>query len=245
MKTKSYPKELATSPNTRSTEFMLEIKNLTKIYGSGTSEVIAVNHLAFNVQDGEFIAVTGKSGCGKSTLLHLLAGLDKPTSGEILYDGEDICSMNSDKLAKFRRRKIGVIYQFYNLMPVLTVEENITLPVRLDGKKPDARKVEEILDMLDLKNRRNYLPNQLSGGQQQRTAIGRALIISPSLILADEPTGNLDRKNGDEVINYLKALNETHGRTILLVTHDEQIANAATRKITLSDGKIIEDVQLK
>ncbi len=224
---------------------MLEIKNLTKIYGSGTSEVIAVNHLAFTVQDGEFIAVTGKSGCGKSTLLHLLAGLDKPTSGEILYDGEDICLMNSDKLAKFRRRKIGVIYQFYNLMPVLTVEENITLPVRLDGKKPDARKVEEILDMLDLKNRRNYLPNQLSGGQQQRTAIGRALIISPSLILADEPTGNLDRKNGDEVINYLKALNETHGRTILLVTHDEQIANAATRKITLSDGKIIEDVQLK
>lgn len=224
---------------------MLEINNLTKIYGNETSEVIAVDHLAFTVQNGEFITITGKSGCGKSTLLHLLAGLDKPTSGQILYDGEDICSMNFDKLAKFRRQKIGVIYQFYNLMPVLTVEENIALPVRLDSKKPDKNKLEEILDMLDLRERRNYLPNQLSGGQQQRTAIGRALIISPTLILADEPTGNLDKKNGNEVMNYLKILNEKQGLTMILVTHDEQIANCATRKITLSDGNIIEDVQLR
>lgn len=221
---------------------MLEIKELTKKYGSGTGEVIAVNHLTFTVQDGEFITVTGKSGCGKSTLLHLLAGLDRPTSGEILYDGENICSMNFDKLAKFRRQKIGVIYQFYNLMPVLTVEENITLPVRLDGKKPDRDKLEEILALLDLKERRNYLPNQLSGGQQQRAAIGRALMITPSLILADEPTGNLDKKNGGEVMEYLRMLNARYGQTIILVTHDEQIADSAKRKITLSDGAIVGEI---
>lgn len=223
---------------------MLEIDGLTKIYGSGTSEVIAVNHLTFNVQSGEFITITGKSGCGKSTLLHLLAGLDRPTSGNIFYDKENICCMSFDKLAKFRRQKIGVIYQFYNLMPVLTVEENITLPVRLDGKKPNREKVDEILDMLDLKERRNYLPNQLSGGQQQRTAIGRALMIAPSLILADEPTGNLDKKNSGEVMDYFKMLNSERGQTIILVTHDEQIANSAKRKITLSDGKIVEDREL-
>lgn len=231
--------------NMRLANSMLYIKDLTKIYGEGTSEVIAVNHLTFNVESGEFITITGKSGCGKSTLLHLLAGLDRPTSGSIFYDGKDICSMKFDILAKFRRQKIGVIYQFYNLMPVLTVEENITLPIRLDGKKPDLKKLEEILEMLDLKERRNYLPNQLSGGQQQRTAIGRALIISPSLILADEPTGNLDKKNGSEVMDYLMTLNEIYGQTIILVTHDEQIANSSKRRITLSDGKIIEDIRLR
>ncbi len=220
---------------------MLEIKNLTKIYGSGTGEVKAVNNLNFTVNDGEFVVITGKSGCGKSTLLHLLAGLDSPTGGEIIYDGENICLMSHDKLAKFRRQKIGVIYQFYNLLPVLTVEENITLPVRLDGKKPDGKKLEEILTLLDLKERRRHLPNQLSGGQQQRTAIGRALIITPSLILADEPTGNLDRKNSDEVMNYLRTLNEQYGQTIILVTHDGQIASAAKRKIVMSDGAIIGD----
>lgn len=224
---------------------MLKVKDLTKIYGNGTSEVIAVNHLTFTVENGEFIAVTGKSGCGKSTLLHMLAGLDVPTSGHIYYDGEDICRMNYDKLAKFRRQKIGVIYQFYNLLPVLTVEENITLPLLLDGKKINRKNLEDILCLLDLKDRRYYLPNQLSGGQQQRTAIGRALIISPSLILADEPTGNLDKKNSDEIVDYLKTLNEKFGQTIILITHDNQIADGAKRKIMLSDGKIIEDTGLK
>lgn len=221
---------------------MLKICDLTKVYGTGTSEVVAVNHLTFTIHNNDFIAITGKSGCGKSTLLHLIAGLDRPTSGHIFYDGEDICTMNPNKLAKFRRRKIGVIYQFYNLLPTLTVAENIVLPVRLDGLKPNEKKLDEILSMLDLTKRKNYLPNQLSGGQQQRTAIGRALMISPSLILADEPTGNLDQKNGDEVINYLKKLNKECGQTIVIITHDEQIANSSKRKITMSDGKIIGDI---
>lgn len=224
---------------------MLKVQNLTKIYGNDTSEVIAVNHVNFTVQDSEFISITGKSGCGKSTLLHLIAGLDRPTEGSIFYNDMDICAMNFDRLAEFRRRKIGIIYQFYNLLPVLTVEENITLPIRLDGKKPDPNKVKEILSLLDLTEKKKFLPNQLSGGQQQRVAIGRALIISPALILADEPTGNLDKKNSNEVIHHLQMLNKEYGQTILLVTHDEQIANSAGRKIVMSDGEIIEDINLQ
>ena len=223
---------------------MLKVQNLTKIYGGGTSEVVAVNHLNFTVKSGEFISITGKSGCGKSTLLHLIAGLDRPTEGSIFYEDKDICAMNFDRLAEFRRRKIGMIYQFYNLLPVLTVEENIALPIRLDGRKPDANKMKEILSLLGLIEKRKFLPNQLSGGQQQRVAIGRALIISPTLILADEPTGNLDKKNSKDIINHLQMLNKEYGQTILLVTHDEQIANNAGRKIIMSDGKIIEDINL-
>lgn len=223
---------------------MLKVQNLTKIYGSGTSEVVAVNHLNFTVKSGEFISITGKSGCGKSTLLHLIAGLDRPTEGSIFYEDKDICAMNFDRLAEFRRRKIGIIYQFYNLLPVLTVEENIALPIRLDGRKPDANKMKEILSLLGLIEKRKFLPNQLSGGQQQRVAIGRALIISPTLILADEPTGNLDKKNSKDIINHLQMLNKEYRQTILLVTHDEQIANNAGRKIIMSDGKIIEDINL-
>jgi putative ABC transport system ATP-binding protein len=224
---------------------MLKVKNLTKTYGKDFSEVIAVNHLTFTIDDGDFIAITGKSGCGKSTLLHLLAGLDKPTSGNVFYNNIDIYSLNKDKLAKFRRREIGVIYQFYNLLPILSVEENITLPILLDNKKVDNGKLEEILSLLNLKNKRNNLPNQLSGGQQQRTAIGRALIINPSLILADEPTGNLDKQNSLEIMNYFDMLNKNYNQTIVIVTHDTEIANRAKRKITISDGRIIEDTQLQ
>lgn len=224
---------------------MLKIQDLTKIYGDGTGEVVAVNHLTCTVNDGDFVSIIGKSGCGKSTFLHLLAGLDRPTSGKIFFNDIDICSLNQDKLARFRRQEIGVIYQFYNLLPILTVEENITLPVRLDHRKPNKDKLEEILSMLNLQDRRGYLPNQLSGGQQQRTAIGRALFINPTLILADEPTGNLDKNNGMEIMEYLEMLNTKFNQTIILVTHDEEIANRAKRRITLSDGAIIEDIRLK
>lgn len=224
---------------------MLITQDLTKIYGSGAGEVVAVNHLTCAISDGDFVSIIGKSGCGKSTLLHLLAGLDRPTSGKIYFNDTDICSLSQDKLAKFRRREIGVIYQFYNLLPILSVEENITLPVRLDYKKPDKDKLEEILSLLNLQERRGYLPNQLSGGQQQRVAIGRALFINPTLVLADEPTGNLDKNNGKEVMDYLEMLNTKFNQTIILVTHDEEVANKAKRRITLSDGAIVEDIRLK
>lgn len=221
---------------------ILKVENLTKTYGSGENLVHAVNDVSFSVEKGEFVAIVGASGSGKSTLLHLIGGVDRPTSGKIFVDGNDISKMNDDKLAVFRRRQVGIVYQFYNLIPILTVEENITLPCDLDGRGVDRERLEMILDSFGLRARRKHLPNQLSGGQQQRTSIARALINNPSLVLADEPTGNLDSKSSDEVMSMLKMCNQSYGQTVIMITHNLDIAKQADRIITISDGKIVEEV---
>ena len=221
---------------------ILKVENLTKTYGSGENLVHAVDDVSFSVEKGEFVAIVGASGSGKSTLLHLIGGVDRPTSGKIFVDGTDISKMNDDKLAVFRRRQVGIVYQFYNLIPILTVEENITLPCDLDGRGVDRERLEMILDSFGLRARRKHLPNQLSGGQQQRTSIARALINNPSLVLADEPTGNLDSKSSEEVMSMLKMCNQSYGQTVIMITHNLDIAKQADRIITISDGKIVEEV---
>ena len=220
---------------------ILKVENLTKTYGSGENLVNAVDDVSFSVEKGEFVAIVGASGSGKSTLLHLIGGVDRPTSGKIFVDGNDISKMNDDKLAVFRRRQVGIVYQFYNLIPILTVEENITLPCDLDGRGVDRERLEMILDSFGLRARRKHLPNQLSGGQQQRTSIARALINNPSLVLADEPPGNLDSKSSEEVMSMLKMCNQSYGQTVIMITHNLDIAKQADRIITISDGKIVEE----
>lgn len=220
---------------------ILKVENLTKTYGSGENLVHAVDDVSFSVEKGEFVAIVGASGSGKSTLLHLIGGVDRPTSGKIFVDGNDISKMNDDKLAVFRRRQVCIVYQFYNLIPILTVEENITLPCDLDGRGVDRERLEMILDSFGLRARRKHLPNQLSGGQQQRTSIARALINNPSLVLADEPTGNLDSKSSEEVMSMLKMCNQSYGQTVIMITHNLDIAKQADRIITISDGKIVEE----
>ena len=220
---------------------ILKVENLTKTYGSGENLVHAVDDVSFSVEKGEFVAIVGASGSGKSTLLHLIGGVDRPTSGKIFVDGNDISNMNDDKLAVSRRRQVGIVYQFYNLIPILTVEENITLPCDLDGRGVDRERLEMILDSFGLRARRKHLPNQLSGGQQQRTSIARALINNPSLVLADEPTGNLDSKSSEEVMSMLKMCNQSYGQTVIMITHNLDIAKQADRIITISDGKIVEE----
>lgn len=220
---------------------ILKVENLTKTYGSGENLVHAVDEVSFSVEKGEFVAIVGASGSGKSTLLHLIGGVDRPTSGKIFVDGNDISKMNDDKLAVFRRRQVGIVYQFYNLIPILTVEENITLPCDLDGRGVDRERLEMILDSFGLRARRKHLPNQLSGGQQQRTSIARALINNPSLVLADEPTGNLDSKSSEEVMSMLKMCNQSYGQTVIMITHNLDIAKQADRIIIISDGKIVEE----
>lgn len=220
---------------------ILEVKNLVKTYGRGENEVHAVDNVSFSVNEGEFVAIVGASGSGKSTLLHLIGGVDEPTSGKVIIDDEDIYSYSKDKLAIFRRQKVGIVYQFYNLIPVLNVRENITLPVDLDGKNPDQDKLSELLKTLGLEDRADYLPNQLSGGQQQRVSIGRALFNNPKIILADEPTGNLDHKASEEIVRLLREANQKYHQTIIMVTHDEKIAAQAGRVITFADGKIVSD----
>ncbi len=220
---------------------ILEVKNLCKIYGKGETEVKALNNVSFSVDKGEFVAIIGPSGSGKSTLLHILGGVDVPTSGNVIINGEDISKLNETALAIFRRRQIGLIYQFYNLIPILTVEENLTLPLRLDGRKPDERQTDYLVKSLGLENRLNHLPNQLSGGQQQRVSIGRALINNPALMLADEPTGNLDSENSKEIVSLLRKFNKEQNQTVIIITHDERIALAADRIIEIEDGKIKRD----
>ena len=220
---------------------ILRVENLSKVYGKGDSKVVAIENIAFSVQKGEFVAIVGASGSGKSTLLHLIGGVDRPTFGKVFIDGKDIYQMNDDNLAIFRRRQVGLIYQFYNLIPILNVEENITLPCDLDGKKVNRQKLNELLKTLGLEERKNHLPNELSGGQQQRVAIGRALINSPSIILADEPTGNLDSKAGEKIVNLLKKSNKEYNQTIIMITHNIEIAKMADRIIKIEDGKIIKD----
>lgn len=220
-------------------EEILRVENLTKKYGKGENEVIAVNDMSFSVNKGEFVSIVGSSGSGKSTLLHLLGGVDRPTSGKVYIEGKDIYSLDNDKLAIFRRRQVGLIYQFYNLLPILNVEENITLPCDLDGKKVNEDKLKELLTTLGLENRKKHLPNQLSGGQQQRVSIGRALMNNPAIVLADEPTGNLDSKSSDEIVELLKMSNKKFNQTIIMITHDLEIAKLADRIIKIEDGKIM------
>lgn len=223
-------------------EEILRVENLTKKYGKGENEVIAVNNMSFSVNKGEFVSIVGSSGSGKSTLLHLLGGVDRPTSGKVFIEGKDIYSLDNDKLAIFRRRQIGLIYQFYNLLPILNVEENITLPCDLDGRKVNEDRLKELLTTLGLENRKTHLPNQLSGGQQQRVSIGRALMNNPSIVLADEPTGNLDSKASDEIVELLKMSNKKFNQTIIMITHDLEIAKLADRIIKIEDGKIVKEV---
>ena len=219
---------------------ILKVENLTKIYGKGTTEVIALDNVSFTVEKGEFVAIVGASGSGKSTLLHLIGGVDRPTSGKVYIDGKDIYSLNDDKLAIFRRRQVGLVYQFYNLIPILNVEENITLPLDLDNRKVDNKHLKQLLELLGLENRKTHLPNQLSGGQQQRTSIGRALITNPTIVLADEPTGNLDSKSSDEIVALLKKSNKEYKQTIIMITHNMEIAKCADRIIKIEDGKIVK-----
>lgn len=220
---------------------ILRAENLTKTYGKGDTKVTALDNLNLSISKGEFVSIIGASGSGKSTLLHMLGGVDRPTKGKVYIEDTDIVSLNETQLALFRRRKVGLIYQFYNLIPTLNVEKNILLPMLLDGRKPKRERFDEIVKMLGLKERLNHLPNQLSGGQQQRVAIGRSLIYQPSIILADEPTGNLDRKNSQGVLEMLKLSNKKYKQTILLITHDEKIALEADRMITIEDGRIFSD----
>ena len=221
---------------------ILKVENLTKIYGKDSTKVVALDHVSFSVEKGEFVAIVGASGSGKSTLLHLIGGVDRPTSGKVFIDGKDIFNFNDDKLAIFRRRQVGLIYQFYNLIPILNVEENITLPLSLDNREVDKGKLNDMLKLLGLQNRRTHLPNELSGGQQQRTSIGRALITNPTIILADEPTGNLDSKSSDEIVALLKKSNKELNQTIIMITHNMEIAKVADRIIKIEDGKIVEEV---
>lgn len=220
---------------------ILKVDNLTKVYGKDSNTVDALNNINFKVEKGEFVAIVGASGSGKSTLLHILGGVDRPTSGKVYVEGEDVYNLNETNLAIFRRRQVGLIYQFYNLIPILNITENMTLPILLDGKKVDEAYLNELLDILDLKNRVNHLPNELSGGQQQRVSIGRALMNHPSILLADEPTGNLDSKSSKEIIELLKLSNKKYHQTIIMITHDQSLALNADRIITLKDGKIIKD----
>ena len=220
---------------------ILKIENLTKVYGKGENEVHALNGVSFSVEKGEFVSIIGSSGSGKSTLLHLIGGVDRPTSGKVYVDGKDVYAQKEDSLAIFRRRQVGLIYQFYNLIPVLNVEENITLPVLMDGRKVNEKRFEELIDILKMKERLHHLPNELSGGQQQRVSIGRALLNAPAILLADEPTGNLDSENSKEIMNLLRYSNRAYDQTMLVITHDENIALQADRIITLEDGKIIRD----
>lgn len=224
---------------------VLEVMNLTKKYGQGESEVVALDHVSFSVEKGEFVAIIGASGSGKSTLMNMIGGIDNPTSGSILIEGKEISTMNEDELAIFRRRNLGMIYQFYNLIPTLTAEENIVLPWKLDGRKENQERVDEIIRVLGLTERAKHFPGQMSGGQQQRVSIGRALINEPAFILADEPTGNLDSKTSREIIDLLKIANQKYNQTILLITHDDKIALMADRIITIGDGKIIGDEVMK
>lgn len=220
---------------------ILRVENLTKVYGKDENEVRALDGVSFSVNKGEFVAIIGPSGSGKSTLLHILGGVDRPTGGKVFMDGKDVYAQNEEQLAIFRRRQVGFIYQFYNLIPVLNVTENITLPVLMDGQKVNESRLDELLTILKLKGRENHLPNQLSGGQQQRVSIGRALLNAPAVVLADEPTGNLDSKNSQEIVELLKVSNEKYNQTLIVITHDENIALQADRIIAIEDGKIIRD----
>lgn len=220
---------------------ILEVKHLTKTYGEGNTLVKALDDISFEVQHGEFVAIVGPSGSGKSTLLHILGGVDVPTEGQVIVDQTDISTLDETALAIFRRRQIGLIYQFYNLIPILTVEENLTLPLLLDGNKPDQRQLKDLVERLELEKRLRHLPNQLSGGQQQRVSIGRALMNNPALLLADEPTGNLDSQNSAEIISLLRSFNQEFNQTVIIITHDEKIALSADRVIEIEDGKIVKD----
>lgn len=220
---------------------ILKVENLCKTYGKGETLVEALNNINFSVEKGEFVAIVGASGSGKSTLLHILGGVDRPTSGKVFVGGEDVYKLNETNLAVFRRRQVGLIYQFYNLIPILNVKENMTLPLLLDNKKPDLEYLDELIKILGLEHRVNHLPNELSGGQQQRVSIGRALMNHPSLLLADEPTGNLDSKSSKEIMDLLKLSNEKYNQTIIMITHDHDLALNADRIITIEDGKIISD----
>lgn len=220
---------------------ILKVENLCKVYGKGENEVRALDDVSFSVSKGEFVAIIGPSGSGKSTLLHIIGGVDKPTSGKVYMDGCDVYSQNDEQLAVFRRRQVGLIYQFYNLIPVLNVRENITLPVLMDGRKVDEKRLRELMDTLDLKGREKHLPNELSGGQQQRVSIGRALMTAPAVVLADEPTGNLDSKNSREIVELLKLSNKKYNQTLIVITHDESIALQADRIISIEDGRIARD----
>ena len=222
---------------------ILRVENLVKTYKNGNTTINAVDNVSFSVEKGDFVAIVGASGSGKSTLLHLLGGVDRPTSGKVFIDNVDIYGMNNDALAIFRRRQVGLIYQFYNLIPILNVEENIVLPCKLDGKNVSKDRLNEIIDTLGLNARRKHLPNELSGGQQQRVSIGRAIINNPALVLADEPTGNLDSKASDEIVALLKESNKKYNQTIIVITHDPDIASVANRVITIEDGKIVSDVR--
>ena len=217
---------------------ILETENLCKIYGKGDTMVKALDNVSFSVEKGEFVAIVGPSGSGKSTLLHILGGVDTPTSGKVIIDGTDISALDETALAVFRRRQIGLIYQFYNLIPILTVEENLTLPMLLDGRKPDKNQLAALVERLGLEDRLSYLPNQLSGGQQQRVSIGRALMSNPAIVLADEPTGNLDSENSREIVSLLRSFNREFNQTVIMITHDEKIALSADRIISIEDGKI-------
>ena len=220
---------------------ILRVENLTKVYGKGENKVVALDNVSFSVEKGEFVAIVGASGSGKSTLLHLVGGVDRPTKGKVFIDGKNIYEMNDDKLAIFRRRQVGLIYQFYNLIPILNVEENITLPLELDNREVDKKTLKELLELLGLEHRSKHLPNELSGGQQQRVSIGRALITNPAIILADEPTGNLDSKSSDEIVALLKKSNKEYNQTIIMITHNMEIAKEADRIIKIEDGRIVEE----
>lgn len=224
---------------------ILRTEDLTRIYGEGNNQTVALDHVSFSVDKGEFVAIVGSSGSGKSTLLHLLGAVDRPTSGKVYLNGQDVYANNEDQLAVFRRREVGIIYQFYNLIPVLNVVENMTLPVLMDGRKVDQNRLDELLQVLQLSNRKYSLPNQLSGGQQQRVSIGRALMNMPAIVLADEPTGNLDSKNSQEIVSLLKYSNRTYEQTLIMITHDENIALQADRIMTIEDGRIVSDVRRK
>lgn len=219
---------------------ILKVENLTKIYGSGDTKVVALDKVSFTVEKGEFVAIIGASGSGKSTLLHLIGGVDRPTSGKVYIDGLDIYNFDDDKLAIFRRRQVGLIYQFYNLIPILNIEENITLPLNLDNQNIDEKRLNDLIKLLGLEKRRTHLPNELSGGEQQRTSIGRALITNPAIILADEPTGNLDSKASDEIVSLLRKSNKDYNQTIIMITHNPEIAACADRIIEIEDGHIVK-----
>ena len=220
---------------------ILKVENLKRVYGTGASKVVALDNVSFTVEKGEFVSIVGASGSGKSTLLHLIGSVDRPTSGKVFINDEDIYKLNNDDLAIFRRRQIGLIYQFYNLIPILNVIENIALPLELDGRKPDKKDLNEMIELLGLENRKSHLPSQLSGGEQQRVSIGRALITRPSLILADEPTGNLDSKASEEIVSLLKKTNKKYNQTIIMITHNLEIAKMTDRIITIEDGRIVDD----
>ena len=224
---------------------LMQIQHLSKVYGQGENQVRAVDDISFTVEKGEFLAIIGPSGSGKSTLLHILGGVDRPTSGKVFVDGQDVYAQNEDQLAIFRRRQVGLIYQFYNLIPVLNVVENMTLPVLMDGRQVNQERLEELLDVLGLRGREKCLPNQLSGGQQQRVSIGRALMNAPAVVLADEPTGNLDSKNSQEIVELLKMSNKKYGQTLVIITHDENIALQAHRVIAIEDGRITRDERIR